>query len=345
MCFHFQNMGDVKFGILTVSTSCHENPAKDLAGPKLATATAEAFPSSRITFKMIVTDSFPEIVNALKLATQPNVCDVLFTVGGTGFAPSDVTPEATRAVIEKEATGLSCALIAKSLDSGKRTINHCRAKIVNSSPDLQEKIYGIKAQYLVGFASKSRPLETDLNPTSEDSENDESDSDFEESDSLDINNYKLAVTELYKDYSTGEECDIQKLDESDIQEPDNVLLKNAMEMAINKYIFKGTGRSDFLYSNSKTRLFTIVLHIAAITDMAMLSRPACGIKNRTIIVNFPGSAKAAVECFGFIKTSILHAVALLNEQTDNVKWEHQRIQQESKLQRVSLIILMVKASS
>ncbi|XP_019755844.1 gephyrin [Dendroctonus ponderosae] len=177
-------MGDVKFGILTVSTSCHENPAKDLAGPKLATATAEAFPSSRITFKMIVTDSFPEIVNALKLATQPNVCDVLFTVGGTGFAPSDVTPEATRAVIEKEATGLSCALIAKSL---------------------------------------------------------------------------------------------------------------------------------------------------AITDMAMLSRPACGIKNRTIIVNFPGSAKAAVECFGFIKTSILHAVALLNEQTDNVKWEHQRIQQESKV--------------
>ncbi|ENN79702.1 hypothetical protein YQE_03855, partial [Dendroctonus ponderosae] len=298
------------FFMHSVSTSCHENPAKDLAGPKLATATAEAFPSSRITFKMIVTDSFPEIVNALKLATQPNVCDVLFTVGGTGFAPSDVTPEATRAVIEKEATGLSCALIAKSLDSGKRTINHCRAKIVNSSPDLQEKIYGIKAQYLVGFASKSRYPD-----------------------------------KYYKDYSTGEECDIQKLDESDIQEPDNVLLKNAMEMAINKYLFKGTGRSDFLYSNSKTRLFTIVLHIAAITDMAMLSRPACGIKNRTIIVNFPGSAKAAVECFGFIKTSILHAVALLNEQTDNVKWEHQRIQQESKLQRVSLIILMVKASS
>ena len=44
------------------------------------------------------------------------------------------------------------------------------------------------------------------------------------------------LSRLYKDYSTGEECDIQKRDESDIQEPDNVLLKNAMEVAINKYL-------------------------------------------------------------------------------------------------------------
>lgn len=102
-----------------VSTSCHKSPAKDLAGPKLQSAIAETFPRSQITFKMIVTDSFPEIVNALKMATQLNVCDVVFTVGGTGFSPSDVTPEATRAVIEKEATGLSFALISKSLGESK----------------------------------------------------------------------------------------------------------------------------------------------------------------------------------------------------------------------------------
>ena len=41
--------------------------------------------------------------------------DVLLTTGGTGFSPRDVTPEATRAVIEREAAGLAEAMRAASL--------------------------------------------------------------------------------------------------------------------------------------------------------------------------------------------------------------------------------------
>ncbi|PIK48671.1 hypothetical protein BSL78_14483 [Apostichopus japonicus] len=41
--------------------------------------------------------------------------DVILTTGGTGFSARDVTPEATRSVIEKEATGLAIAMLTGSL--------------------------------------------------------------------------------------------------------------------------------------------------------------------------------------------------------------------------------------
>lgn len=69
--------------------------------------------------------------------------------------------------------------------------------------------------------------------------------------------------------------------------------------------------------------------LSAVTEMAMLSRGVCGIKNKTIIINFPGSSKAAVECFGFIKSTLSHAVALVKDEGIKVKKEHEQIQQIS----------------
>ncbi|XP_050315480.1 gephyrin isoform X2 [Anthonomus grandis grandis] len=69
--------------------------------------------------------------------------------------------------------------------------------------------------------------------------------------------------------------------------------------------------------------------LTAVTEMAMLSRLTSGIKEKTLIINFPGSTKASVECFGFIKACLPHAVALLQERDSEVKAEHMRIQGEN----------------
>ncbi|XP_066254105.1 gephyrin [Euwallacea similis] len=170
----------IKFGIITVSTTCFQHPEKDQAGPRLEEEIKTTFPHCIISTRIIVKDDLGSIINVLKHEVEKGTCDILFTVGGTGFAPSDVTPEATRAVIEKEAPGISYAMISKSL---------------------------------------------------------------------------------------------------------------------------------------------------ALTDMAMLSRAVCGIKGKSIIINFPGSTKAAVECFGFIKSAILHSVALVRNEIGKIRNEHQLIQQ------------------
>ena len=57
----------------------------------------------------------------------------------------------------------------------------------------------------------------------------------------------------------------------------------------------------------------------AVTPLAALSRPAAGIRGKTIIVNMPGSKKAVKECYGFIQPALRHAVDLLQERAKPVK--------------------------
>lgn len=93
-----------------VSDTCHAQPAKDLSGPKLV---EEIIPDRRntVTHTSIVPDEQAEIES--KLIEWSNLVDVILTTGGTGFSPRDVTPEATRAVIEKEAPGVAYAMVSK----------------------------------------------------------------------------------------------------------------------------------------------------------------------------------------------------------------------------------------
>jgi molybdenum cofactor synthesis domain-containing protein len=53
------------------------------------------------------------------------------------------------------------------------------------------------------------------------------------------------------------------------------------------------------------------------TPLAMLSRGVCGIRNRTLIINLPGSPKAVRECFEVIKMVLPHAVNLINGKTEH----------------------------
>lgn len=70
---------------------------------------------------VVVPDEVPEIVAALESAVADGV-DLCVTTGGTGFAPRDVTPEATRRVIDREAPGLAEALRDTRRDEVPTTI-------------------------------------------------------------------------------------------------------------------------------------------------------------------------------------------------------------------------------
>ncbi|XP_025985946.2 gephyrin isoform X2 [Solenopsis invicta] len=63
-----------------------------------------------------------------------------------------------------------------------------------------------------------------------------------------------------------------------------------------------------------------------ITPLAMLSRAVCGIRKRTLIINLPGSHKAAIECFTAIAPAIPHAVDLILDNKAKVKDTHNVVQ-------------------
>jgi molybdenum cofactor synthesis domain-containing protein len=69
----------------------------------------------RVASEAIVPDERDEIARALCTWADEEGLDLVLTTGGTGFAPRDVTPEATRDVVEREAPGLAEAMRAASL--------------------------------------------------------------------------------------------------------------------------------------------------------------------------------------------------------------------------------------
>lgn len=71
----------------------------------------------QVTALDVLPDEFDKIRDRLIDWTQPEDCDAIFTCGGTGLAPRDVTPEATRAVIETEIPGLGELMRAEGTKS------------------------------------------------------------------------------------------------------------------------------------------------------------------------------------------------------------------------------------
>jgi len=103
----------IKFGILTVSDRSTAGVREDLSGPALEKAIQNAGwePSQAMT----VPDEIDEISQIIKDWSDSGDFQVILTTGGTGFSSRDVTPEATRQVIDRPAPGLSEAMRAESL--------------------------------------------------------------------------------------------------------------------------------------------------------------------------------------------------------------------------------------
>lgn len=103
----------IRFGILTLSDRSARGEREDASGPALARL-IEAQGWSVIRQDLLPDDE--SAIRALLIAwADSSELDVILTTGGTGFAPRDVTPEATRAVIDREAPGLAEAMRAASL--------------------------------------------------------------------------------------------------------------------------------------------------------------------------------------------------------------------------------------
>lgn len=103
----------MKFGILTVSDRSARGERPDLSGPALVEVVqAEGW---EVTQQGIVPDEMAEIASRIIDWVDDKTLDVILTSGGTGFAPRDITPEATRSIIERLTPGLDEAMRAASL--------------------------------------------------------------------------------------------------------------------------------------------------------------------------------------------------------------------------------------
>jgi molybdenum cofactor synthesis domain-containing protein len=96
----------IKAFIVTVSdTRTSDN---DESGSRLAELLIDA--DAEIAGKLIVKDDLEDLRNTIHVLTERDDIDLILTTGGTGFGPRDNTPEATLAVIEREAPGLAEAM-------------------------------------------------------------------------------------------------------------------------------------------------------------------------------------------------------------------------------------------
>jgi molybdenum cofactor synthesis domain-containing protein len=101
----------MRTAILTVSTSVAAGRSEDISGQALAELATQA--GGAIVAQDVVADDAAAIEHWLRRQVQDEV-PIILTTGGTGFTPDDVTPEATRAVIERDAPGIAEAMRAES---------------------------------------------------------------------------------------------------------------------------------------------------------------------------------------------------------------------------------------
>jgi len=102
----------MKIGRITLSDRAHAGIYQDLSGPEIERVVRERLTSHAEFVVRLLPDEQPVIEAALiELCEQ---CDLIITTGGTGPAPRDVTPEATRAVIQRELPGFGETMRAVS---------------------------------------------------------------------------------------------------------------------------------------------------------------------------------------------------------------------------------------
>lgn len=101
--------------VLTISDSCSRGEREDTSGPAVRAEIEKL--GGQVVAAEIISDDRDLISSRLRCLADGGEINLIFTTGGTGFAPRDNTPEATRDVIEREAPGLAELMRLRSLDS------------------------------------------------------------------------------------------------------------------------------------------------------------------------------------------------------------------------------------
>lgn len=99
--------------VLTISDSASRGEREDLSGPAVAAELGHL--KAEIAATEILPDEREQIAARLRHWADAGLAELIVTTGGTGLAPRDLTPEATRDVIEREAPGLAELMRAESL--------------------------------------------------------------------------------------------------------------------------------------------------------------------------------------------------------------------------------------
>ena len=105
--------GPYRVGIITVSDRASKGEYEDKSGPMIKELVEAA--GMEVVDYIIVPDEKSQIVKKLLHFSDQRQADLVFTTGGTGFSKRDVTPEATKQVVEREVPGIGEALRSYSL--------------------------------------------------------------------------------------------------------------------------------------------------------------------------------------------------------------------------------------
>jgi molybdopterin adenylyltransferase len=105
----------MKIGRVTISDRASAGVYADRSGPEIERLLREQFGDATQFVVAVIPDEREQISARLRELADRERCDLIVTTGGTGIGPRDVTPEATRTVIDREAPGLAEAMRAASL--------------------------------------------------------------------------------------------------------------------------------------------------------------------------------------------------------------------------------------
>lgn len=110
----------IRVGILTVSDSGARGERQDVSGATIREMVAAI--GGQVVAARLVPDEADQIGSTLRDWADREAVDLVLTTGGTGLGPRDVTPEATRAVLDREVPGIAEAMRAAGLKQTPRAM-------------------------------------------------------------------------------------------------------------------------------------------------------------------------------------------------------------------------------